>query len=87
MNAREQAAFDAMRDALSSIGNVEDMGDGIATVDIDYDKASKALALSDKVVEQANCPTCQLGGMMPPHFASPRCESGRRNHCSCDTCF
>ncbi len=23
----------------------------------------------------------------PSHDASPRCESGRRDHCSCDTCF
>lgn len=23
----------------------------------------------------------------PPHDASPRCRSGKRNHCSCDTCF
>jgi hypothetical protein len=26
-------------------------------------------------------------GMMPSHTASPRCQSGRRNHCTCDTCF
>jgi hypothetical protein len=25
--------------------------------------------------------------MMPPHNASPNCESGRRNHCTCDVCF
>jgi hypothetical protein len=23
----------------------------------------------------------------PRHKASQRCESGRRNHCSCSTCF
>ena len=23
----------------------------------------------------------------PRHFASDRCESGKRNHCTCDTCF
>jgi len=23
----------------------------------------------------------------PPHEASRNCCSGRRNHCSCDTCF
>jgi len=36
------------------------------------------------------CQTCaQLakGEMYPPHDASPRCESGKRNHCSCDVCF
>lgn len=23
----------------------------------------------------------------PNHFASTRCQSGQRNHCTCDTCF
>jgi hypothetical protein len=23
----------------------------------------------------------------PPHAASDDCESGKRNHCSCDRCF
>jgi hypothetical protein len=27
------------------------------------------------------------GGFGPPHNASPRCESGGHNHCTCDTCF
>jgi len=25
--------------------------------------------------------------MMPPHDASPRCESGKHQHCTCNTCF
>lgn len=25
--------------------------------------------------------------MMPWHDANPRCESGKRNHCTCDTCY
>jgi hypothetical protein len=35
------------------------------------------------------CETCTkyAGQMMPSHIASKRCESGRRNHCSCDICF
>jgi hypothetical protein len=24
---------------------------------------------------------------LPPHDASPRCESGKRPHCTCDVCF
>ena len=24
---------------------------------------------------------------MPPHDASRFCESGKHNHCTCDTCF
>jgi hypothetical protein len=41
-------------------------------------------------VLDGSCQTCaQLakGEMCPPHDASPRCESGKRNHCSCDNCF
>lgn len=34
-----------------------------------------------------DCPVCARGGMMPPHNASPRCESGGHEHCSCDVCF
>ncbi len=39
--------------------------------------------------EREVCATCieYAGRMCPPHFASPRCESGGRRHCSCDTCF
>lgn len=25
--------------------------------------------------------------MMPPHEASSFCKSGKRSHCTCDTCF
>lgn len=38
----------------------------------------------------AGCRTCDTtpaGAMMPPHFASPQCESGHGNHCTCNTCF
>jgi hypothetical protein len=37
-----------------------------------------------------DCAYCQQhvpGSMMPSHTASPRCQSGSRNHCTCDTCF
>lgn len=36
------------------------------------------------------CSYCDKYGadsMMPAHDASPRCESGKRPHCTCDTCF
>lgn len=26
-------------------------------------------------------------GIMPSHTASLRCQSGKRPHCTCDTCF
>lgn len=39
---------------------------------------------------RGECKFCDAHGdndMMPSHDASPRCESGKRNHCTCDTCF
>ena len=42
--------------------------------------------------EKANCNYCikskESGDtMMPPHFASRRCQSGNHNHCTCDACY
>lgn len=43
-----------------------------------------------------NCPGCKeyydnpgkpTGVFTPSHNASPRCESGKRPHCTCDSCF
>ena len=42
MTEAERAAFNAMQDALNSIYEVDDMGDGIATVNIDYAKVEEA---------------------------------------------
>lgn len=37
------------------------------------------------------CSVCERikadGGFGPSHDASPGCESGKHEHCSCDTCF
>lgn len=38
------------------------------------------------------CQTCERelaagNTFFPPHVASDRCESGKYNHCTCDTCF
>lgn len=38
------------------------------------------------------CPTCddmrdKKQHFHPSHAASERCESGKRNHCSCEICF
>lgn len=37
--------------------------------------------------ECAYCDRCRNDSMMPFHHASSRCESGMRNHCTCDVCF
>jgi hypothetical protein len=38
---------------------------------------------------QGECASCdEFGtGMGPSHDASARCESGKREHCSCNACF
>lgn len=33
------------------------------------------------------CDTHHEDKMMPSHDPSPRCESGKKPHCTCDTCF
>lgn len=33
------------------------------------------------------CPSCDNDEHGPAHYASPNCQSGGHNHCSCDTCF
>ena len=44
-------------------------------------------------IRRQHVPECSIcaryapGDFFPPHDASPRCESGRHNHCTCDTCF
>jgi len=41
---------------------------------------------------EKNCSYCRQAKEsgddgMPRHFASAYCQSGRRSHCTCDTCF
>lgn len=33
------------------------------------------------------CDERRNDNMMPPHTASPGCESGKANHCTCDACY
>jgi hypothetical protein len=45
-----------------------------------------------KQMPKGECTYCDLEydkptGLFPPHTASPRCQSGHHNHCTCDTCF
>jgi hypothetical protein len=43
-----------------------------------------------RIVMEEGCPTCAelAGGSFGPyHDPSPRCESGKRPHCTCDICF
>lgn len=37
--------------------------------------------------ECAYCDKWRTDPMIPSHTPSERCESGKRPHCTCDTCF
>lgn len=61
---------------------------------MDYLKQAEALRSSSRChkLEPGECNYCdrerQDGNTLhPPHDASPDCKSGKRPHCSCDTCF
>ena len=53
-------------------------------------KAARVRAVHADAVEYG-CAYCEQiaseGGFGPSHVASERCESGHREHCTCDTCF
>ncbi len=43
-----------------------------------------------RIVTEEGCATCAelaRGSFGPSHDPSPRCESGKRPHCTCDICF
>lgn len=43
-----------------------------------------------RIVMEEGCATCAelaRGSFGPSHDPSPRCESGKRPHCTCDICF
>lgn len=49
-----------------------------------------AAALRKRIAMEEGCATCAelaRGSFGPPHDPSPRCESGKRPHCTCDICF
>jgi hypothetical protein len=43
-----------------------------------------------RIVMEEGCATCAelaRGSFGPSHDPSPRCERGKRPHCTCDICF
>lgn len=43
-----------------------------------------------RAMSEGHCAYCDQNrdeAMMPAHHASLRCESGGRDHCTCDVCF
>lgn len=64
-------------------------GDILATFNRNVDKRPKPRR---QHAEPGACKTCDAerqrnNTFFPPHDASPRCESGKRPHCTCDACF
>lgn len=51
----------------------------------------RELGLIERGVWDPACSYCQRagrpGGFFPPHTALSSCQSGKRAHCSCDSCF
>ncbi len=53
---------------------------------------TKSMAKSERrhKLEPGECIACDRereASFCPYHDASPRCESGKRPHCTCDVCF
>lgn len=67
---------------------------GLRTTQTIYDKLQ---AIGDRLprrqhAPESECKICDahrqhLTEMCPAHDASHRCESGKRDHCTCDWCF
>jgi hypothetical protein len=60
---------------------------------VDADPRDTAVAVKHRhKAPEGECAICDReraagNNFHPPHDASDRCESGKRPHCSCDTCF
>jgi hypothetical protein len=53
-------------------------------------KEGKPNLRSIRILTKGVCAYCDQHAkdeMTPPHDPSPRCESGKRPHCTCDVCF
>jgi hypothetical protein len=51
------------------------------------DEIKSVLIASPKPGECPGCVANRTYGYGPSHDPSPRCQSGKRPHCTCDTCF
>lgn len=67
-------------------GVIASLSDGTSRIVGELTRAPPPL----RILPVGRCAYCDANRndpMMPNHFASPRCESGGRAHCTCDTCF
>ena len=82
-----------LRQLASSI----ERGNGKSTL---YGAANEIERLREQAKQQpyifqlprGECDYCDVGydkptWALPPHTASPRCQSGQSNHCRCQICF
>jgi len=52
------------------------------------DTLARSVGLKPPVGPVVGCKGCEsYGEYGPSHWASPRCQSGGRPHCTCDACF
>jgi len=53
------------------------------------EKIRAQLAKVNRIHKAKGCSYCEAEktDFHPSHDASPNCQSGGRNHCSCDVCF
>lgn len=70
-----------------------DGGDKALAVEV-YDAQSEEAVLANRRFlrwRSRHCSTCHAvlmeNGHGPSHEPSSRCQSGKRAHCTCDTCF
>lgn len=87
-DADEAEAYDVTADAAHGrmVDKIADMMDHGRDLAKDAPRPRRAKA------PEGECLTCAKerkkgNSFHPPHDASASCESGKHNHCSCDTCF
>lgn len=57
---------------------------------LNYPLSTQFIRPEDEAVEPCDYCTSEAergNRFFPYHYASGRCQSGMRNHCTCDTCF
>lgn len=67
-----------------------DCGDGPCIMNCGPAKTHSPFPIRRRLLEPGDCAYCDKyrgTTMFPSHQASERCESGKRPHCTCDTCF
>jgi hypothetical protein len=79
---------------MGDVGNmISDLHDEVERLSTENDKLKKELGAYTKRRQRlppGECKTCDEWRdekFHPAHDASPRCQSGKHAHCTCDTCF